>query len=245
LRRYLDPALGRFITPDTWDPILSGVDINRYAYANNDPVNLSDPNGHVAGAIDPLTGKTCIVGKCDRLGMPEMGLGGGFSRGTIDLGNVIKGLLFGGGAAAAGHELVKPDAPETTVLSSSRDQHKSTQAPNVSAAGQATTGGPGDEEPGKTDPAKRVDKNKAEHIFGERRIGDHRLRGVLEKFGGNKERATQAIHDALQDILGSGMLKSGPGGYFEAEVVIAGEKVTVTGKVVEGIARIGTAFVPP
>jgi RHS repeat-associated protein len=44
--RYLDPALGRFITPDTWDPILSGVDINRYAYANNDPVNLSDPNGH-------------------------------------------------------------------------------------------------------------------------------------------------------------------------------------------------------
>jgi RHS repeat-associated protein len=44
--RYLDPALGRFITPDTWDPILVGVDINRYAYAGNDPVNLSDPNGH-------------------------------------------------------------------------------------------------------------------------------------------------------------------------------------------------------
>jgi RHS repeat-associated protein len=45
--RYMDPGLGRFITPDTWDPILSGVDINRYAYANNDPVNLSDANGHI------------------------------------------------------------------------------------------------------------------------------------------------------------------------------------------------------
>ncbi len=31
--RYYDPDLGRFLTPDTWDPILAGVDINRYAYA--------------------------------------------------------------------------------------------------------------------------------------------------------------------------------------------------------------------
>jgi RHS repeat-associated protein len=44
--RYDDPNLGRFLTPDTWDPILAGVDINRYAYAGNDPVNMSDPNGH-------------------------------------------------------------------------------------------------------------------------------------------------------------------------------------------------------
>jgi RHS repeat-associated protein len=45
--RYDDPNLGRFLTPDTWDPIMSGVDINRYAYAGNDPVNYSDPNGHL------------------------------------------------------------------------------------------------------------------------------------------------------------------------------------------------------
>ena len=46
--RYYDPLLARFLTPDTWDPDLPGVDINRYAYAGNDPVNFSDPNGHVA-----------------------------------------------------------------------------------------------------------------------------------------------------------------------------------------------------
>jgi RHS repeat-associated protein len=45
--RYYDPNLGRFLTPDTWDPMLPGVDINRYAYAGNDPVNMSDPNGHL------------------------------------------------------------------------------------------------------------------------------------------------------------------------------------------------------
>jgi RHS repeat-associated protein len=44
--RYYDPLLSRFLTPDTWDPMLPGVDINRYAYAGNDPINKSDPNGH-------------------------------------------------------------------------------------------------------------------------------------------------------------------------------------------------------
>jgi GHH signature containing HNH/Endo VII superfamily nuclease toxin len=40
------PASARFLTPDTWDPWMEGVDINRYAYANDDPINFSDPNGH-------------------------------------------------------------------------------------------------------------------------------------------------------------------------------------------------------
>jgi RHS repeat-associated protein len=44
--RYDDPLAGRFLTPDTWDPTLQGVDVNRYAYAGNDPINFSDPNGH-------------------------------------------------------------------------------------------------------------------------------------------------------------------------------------------------------
>lgn len=44
--RYMDPVLGRFISPDDWDPILPGVSTNRYAYAQNDPVNKADNNGH-------------------------------------------------------------------------------------------------------------------------------------------------------------------------------------------------------
>ncbi|MER9755063.1 RHS repeat-associated core domain-containing protein [Mesorhizobium sp. M0166] len=44
--RYMDPLLGRFISPDDWDPTLPGVGTNRYAYAQNDPVNKSDQNGH-------------------------------------------------------------------------------------------------------------------------------------------------------------------------------------------------------
>lgn len=41
------PASARFLSPDTWDPWLQGVDINRYAYGINNPINNSDPNGHL------------------------------------------------------------------------------------------------------------------------------------------------------------------------------------------------------
>ncbi|WP_352972591.1 RHS repeat-associated core domain-containing protein [Mesorhizobium sp. M1334] len=43
--RYMDPVLGRFISPDDWDPTKPGVGTNRYAYAQNDPVNKSGANG--------------------------------------------------------------------------------------------------------------------------------------------------------------------------------------------------------
>jgi len=37
----------RFISPDDWDPTKPGVGTNRYSYSGNDPVNKSDPNGHI------------------------------------------------------------------------------------------------------------------------------------------------------------------------------------------------------
>lgn len=45
--RYYDPAIGRFITPDTivqnpFDP----QTLNRYSYCGNNPVNCIDPDGH-------------------------------------------------------------------------------------------------------------------------------------------------------------------------------------------------------
>ncbi|TIQ16767.1 MAG: RHS repeat-associated core domain-containing protein, partial [Mesorhizobium sp.] len=58
--RYMDPVLGRFISPDNWDPTLPGVGTNRYAYAHNNPINKSDQNGHADGGetqVDPATGK--------------------------------------------------------------------------------------------------------------------------------------------------------------------------------------------
>ena len=55
--RYMDPVFGRFISADDWDPTIEGVGTNRYAYAQNDPVNKADNNGHQVDApTDPMGG---------------------------------------------------------------------------------------------------------------------------------------------------------------------------------------------
>ena len=68
--RYYDPNLYHMLTPDSWDPNIVGVDINRYAYASNDPVNGSDPNGHKdpdsggerTGVVDSSTADRVVNG---------------------------------------------------------------------------------------------------------------------------------------------------------------------------------------
>ncbi|MCZ8182435.1 MAG: FG-GAP-like repeat-containing protein [Beijerinckiaceae bacterium] len=56
--RYYDPAIGRFISPDWWDPNTPGVGTNRYAYASNDPINRSDRNGHADAGETDVDGQT-------------------------------------------------------------------------------------------------------------------------------------------------------------------------------------------
>ncbi len=52
--RYYDPALGRFITPDWFDPTGPGVGTNRYAYGMNNPIMLKDPSGNRVSDVGPL-----------------------------------------------------------------------------------------------------------------------------------------------------------------------------------------------
>ena len=59
--RYYDPALGRFLSPDDWDPLLAGVGTNRYAYGFNNPINVFDPSGH-HGFGTPTSGSCGCTG---------------------------------------------------------------------------------------------------------------------------------------------------------------------------------------
>ncbi|MDR6821159.1 hypothetical protein J2X76_006365, partial [Neorhizobium sp. 2083] len=43
---FTSTANARFISPNDWDPTIETVGTNRYAYAQNDPINKSDKNGH-------------------------------------------------------------------------------------------------------------------------------------------------------------------------------------------------------
>jgi RHS repeat-associated protein len=73
--RYYDPTIGRFLSPDWWDPNIAGVGTNRYAYSDNDPVNKSDENGHAsenegANAIEQAANEA----KADSKVGPQVGL---------------------------------------------------------------------------------------------------------------------------------------------------------------------------
>ena len=54
--RWLEPRLGIFLSPDWWDPNLPGVGPNRYLYAEGDPVNKSDRNGHSVSEAEQENG---------------------------------------------------------------------------------------------------------------------------------------------------------------------------------------------
>ena len=120
--RYYDPALGRFVSPDDWDPTLPGVGTNRYAYALNDPVNKADPNGHnaftdavsnffnaVANAISNLFGGGGGGGG----GGPG---GGAFNSNHTQYGyeapkGVETGVIFKDASKATAKELLKKTGP--------------------------------------------------------------------------------------------------------------------------------------
>jgi hypothetical protein len=68
-RQHLQPV--RFLSPDTLDPTLPGVGTNRYAYAENDPINKSDPNGHFF-FVPAAIAAACGGGACQFLGLSAM-----------------------------------------------------------------------------------------------------------------------------------------------------------------------------
>ncbi|WP_237155615.1 RHS repeat-associated core domain-containing protein, partial [Oryzibacter oryziterrae] len=107
--RWYDPEIGRFMTPDWWDPVDGGsaakgaaagvrgnpVGMNRYAYAGNDPINKSDKNGHWWGsdAWDHFV---------DTISDAWHNATDGYKPGTYERTGAILGAIVGGGGGAAG-----------------------------------------------------------------------------------------------------------------------------------------------
>lgn len=82
--------------------------------------------------------------------------------------------------------------------------------------------------------SSNVDPNTLHHIFDNPR---HRLEGVVSEFG-SQEAAFRELRRAIQSKVDSGDVS----GVFEERVEVGSHTVTVRGKVIDGRARIGTAF---
>ena len=83
--------------------------------------------------------------------------------------------------------------------------------------------------------------NAADHIFGTKNLAEHNLEGVLNAFNGDATAATYALENAAQSLANQGAIS----GVFKNVVVeVAGLAVTIRGRVMNGVAHLGTAGRP-
>jgi RHS repeat-associated protein len=88
------------------------------------------------------------------------------------------------------------------------------------------------------DIAKTVDTNKLHHIFGQAR---HKLDPLVTEFG-SPEKAFAALQRSTQAAVDAA--GTAEGALFKHVVKVGSMEVSVSGRVVDGVARIGTARVP-
>jgi RHS repeat-associated protein len=84
----------------------------------------------------------------------------------------------------------------------------------------------------------------AEHIFGDANLAKHGLGPLLAEYGGDKIAATRALQGALNAAKAAGSV---PAVYKTAEtavnVIVNGRVISITGQIVDDIARMGSAFI--
>lgn len=86
-----------------------------------------------------------------------------------------------------------------------------------------------------TEPAP-VDVNKLHHLFGRE---SHNLAQVVTEFG-----SREAAYASLKTATEAAVKAKGITGTFKMVVQVGGSQVTVRGNVVDGVLKIGTAYIP-
>jgi hypothetical protein len=82
--------------------------------------------------------------------------------------------------------------------------------------------------------------NRRHHIFGD---PTHNLDPLVRQYG-NEEAAGCAIVEAVRAAFAAGSLIADDDGLYRQIFDVGGNSVTVSGRVVNGVARISTAWIP-
>jgi len=212
--RAYDPVAGRWLSRD---PIGEPSDpaANLYRYVKGEPVALWDPSG--LGWRGALVGGV-IGAALGAVGTaPEGGVGAlpGALRGA-ELGSALENLFF------------PPNPPNCPPASNASTN------PNPAASAPPDPS-PSDPSAAEAPQPPAPDGNKLHHIFDN---PEHNLAPVVQQYGGQ-----EAAYDAIQQAV----IQQRPGtgsGTYDTVVNVGGSDVTVTGSYVNGIPRVGTAYIP-
>ena len=232
---------GRFTTVDPGHvngDVFDPQSWNSYAYARNNSFVYTDPSG-TEYQICAFGGRD-FPGSCGWISNPSFfdlinnpGPGIRLSGGWIYAGNVKVGSYrtagFGDWAQLTG------------ALSSGWLREQATSmaiGATIAATGGLTAGAfsGGLAIESSLSIARGVSSNTLNHIFGK---AAHNLSSLVARFG-SREAAFSAVRSATQAAVRA----KGITGIFETTVRVGGQSVVVRGNVINGIARIGTFFVP-
>lgn len=232
--RYYGSALGRFTSPD-WSAVPVGVPyaslsnpqtLNLYSYVSNNPLRRRDADGHHQEcAPDTWNEKTSTLtaGACHEVPdwwqfQPARRWIGEHPKTVKTVFVAVNVLTVASAVIDAGGSLAAvPEelAAEDALLElGEASVEEAAEVEGVESAANAA--------------------NKAHHIFD---VAKHKLDSVVEASGGKAE-AFQALQKATSEAT------QGLSGQFKTVVQVAGHNVTVEGAVVNGTARIGTAYIP-
>jgi RHS repeat-associated protein len=258
--RYLASSMGRFSSPDDGsdqDPS-NPQSWNLYAYTRNNPLVNTDPTGHdCVGTTDGGNTVLYQTGACD--GSIE---GGVYVDGTVDPSSFTYnentssydfkytdsgGLSWGGSVAGPDYDPWDGNATASGVFGAQTAGQWGASANTVNLLGGieftvASFLAPellGEEAPealslgAESEAESGATANKINHIFGN---AEHNLDSVAQASGG-ESKAYQALQQATTEAT------KGMSGQFETTVQVAGQNVVVRGVVMNGVAKIGTAFI--
>ena len=113
------------------------------------------------------------------------------------------------------------------VISQSQANNANNIAPKAAYQNPADEGG-----------SNAADPNKLNHIFGNEK---HNLSDYLKAFNGNKAEAYNALEKATQQYVDANGIT---GSFKDIVVNVNGFDITVRGTIIDGIVKIGTAFIP-
>ncbi len=252
--RWYDPAISRFIQADTVVPqLFDPQSLNRYSYSLSNPLKYTDPSGH---CVDGLTTLACIA------------LGVGIALKVIDYGwtaydgiqsaitladpnaggdakmfaalNVSLAVIFEAGEPddflPAGLPL--DDVARRAVMKGAKEAYEEGGEAALRKFLKDQLGEHADDVLQKLGLGRTFDPKDISHVFDNPR---HGLDDLVKAFG-NQNDAYGAIYDEFAKVAGNYTQKQLHEGI---EVVVGGFTVTVRGDIVDGIARIGTAFIVP